>query len=630
MADQTMTCTTCNKPLPTGAGLCPACLLRRGLEPDTRGFTASGAASPPHWEPPGCPELSAQFPQLDVLEPLGHGGMGAVYKVRQRDLDRVAALKILPPHFASAPAFADRFTREAKALAKLNHPNVVTLYEFGRTDRGLYFFLMEYVDGANLRRLMGAGRVEPRSALAIVPQVCDALQYAHDHGIVHRDIKPENILVDRRGRVKVADFGLAKVVGQEEGSGPAASAPSPANQAVTEAGHVLGTPHYMAPEQVDHPAAVDHRADIYALGVVFYQMLTGELPAGSVVPPSRKVAVDVRFDEVVLRALEHEPARRYEQASVMKTDVQRISDVPSGRDEAAPSADGRRALRTIARLYLIGAAVGVPLWMALSGWQSPGPVAVGVLAAAAALLMGVGRAGGGWRVAAMAALGGFLVWGAVLLVIVIPNRDAADAARVRDKVASAGADTGETAAAVTRKPARQLDRPTSFGPVIERVLPDPDDGHPGNAETLRMRTGQMLNVIGGEAGERGAGARPRKLLASDGDVLAEYGDYLAQTWSLATAGLRLSDFPTARWDTAAAAEVDEALKTPTAMQHVGQGGILLYVPPETFLPLTLAFEARDGTRGLLQITGFDHEPRAVRVRYKVLGQPVPGTRPAGR
>ncbi|HXF09188.1 MAG TPA: serine/threonine-protein kinase, partial [Desulfuromonadaceae bacterium] len=156
--------------------------------------------------------MAAKFPQLEIVELIGAGGMGAVYKARQRELDRVVALKILPPGIGGDPAFADRFAREAKALAKLNFPGIVTIHDFGRMD-GLFYFLMEFVDGVTLRQLLNAGRVSPREALAIVPQICDALQFAHDHGIVHRDIKPDNILIDRRGRVKVADFGLAKIIG---------------------------------------------------------------------------------------------------------------------------------------------------------------------------------------------------------------------------------------------------------------------------------------------------------------------------------------------------------------------------------------------------------------------------------
>jgi serine/threonine protein kinase len=363
-------CPQCGTPLPSGAlaGLCPACLLKMGAATDT-----ITDAKGPAFQPPSVAELAPLFPQLEILELIGKGGMGAVYKARQKQLDRVVALKILPPGIGDDPAFAQRFAREAKALAKLNHPGIVTLYEFGNVGQAsrlpservsasglaalppgagetpalLYFFLMEYVDGVNLRQLLHAGRISAREALAIVPQICDALQFAHDQGIVHRDIKPENILMDRRGRVKVADFGLAKIVGNvaqassPAGSGgiPAASsgnteqgcsvnpqAGKPALQDLTDAGKVMGTPQYMSPEQITAPGEVDHRADIYALGVVFYQMLTGELPGKKIEPPSKKVQIDVRLDEIVLRALEKKPELRYQQASILKTQVETIAE----------------------------------------------------------------------------------------------------------------------------------------------------------------------------------------------------------------------------------------------------------------------------------------------------------------
>lgn len=307
----------------------------------------------PPFTPPSVEELAPLFPQLEILALIGKGGMGAVYRARQKQLDRIVALKILPPGIGDDPAFAERFAREAKALAMLNHPGIVTLYEFGKAD-GLYFFLMEFVDGVNLRQLLHAGRISAREALAIVPQICDALQFAHDQGIVHRDIKPENILLDRRGRVKVADFGLAKLVGTERGglsrsgeenaeatgltetfgtSGSAAGG-TPALQGLTDAGKVMGTPQYMSPEQFDAPGEVDHRADIYALGVVFYQMLTGELPGKKIEAPSKKVQIDVRLDEVVLRALEKKPELRYQHASVLKTELETLA-ADSGQSDAS-------------------------------------------------------------------------------------------------------------------------------------------------------------------------------------------------------------------------------------------------------------------------------------------------------
>ena len=240
--------------------------------------------------------------------------MGAVYKARQKQLDRLVALKILPPQVDQAEAFAERFTREARSLAKLNHSHIVTVHDFGHTEAGLYYFIMEFVDGTDLRRVIQTGELSENQALAVVPQICDALQYAHEEGIVHRDIKPENILLNKKGQVKIADFGLAKLLDQ------------PATMyALTQAGQKMGTPHYMAPEQIEHPEQVDHRADIYSLGVVFYEMLTGELPLGQFPLPSRKVRVDVRLDEVVLKTLEKEPELRYQYASEVKTDVETIS-----------------------------------------------------------------------------------------------------------------------------------------------------------------------------------------------------------------------------------------------------------------------------------------------------------------
>ncbi|MFA6962581.1 MAG: serine/threonine-protein kinase [Opitutaceae bacterium] len=287
----------------------PAALLALGLA--TQAAEGNATSAPPLT--PG--ELAVDFPQLEIIELIGRGGMGAVYKARQRDLDRLVALKILRPGLDADPGFSERFTREARALAKLNHPGIVILYEFGKTSAGRYFILMEFVDGVNLRQLLSAGRLSPREALAIVPPLCDALQYAHDRGLVHLDIKPENILVDRLGRIKIADFGIAKIAtGQAETSASV---------------EIAGTPAYMAPEQRDHPAEVDHRADLYALGVVFYQMLTGELPtADQLRPPSTRVQLDVRLDEIVLRALEKDPAHRYATASEMKTQVETVANTP--------------------------------------------------------------------------------------------------------------------------------------------------------------------------------------------------------------------------------------------------------------------------------------------------------------
>src|SRR5664280_847869 len=164
----------------------------------------------------------------DSLECLGRGGMGVVYKARQKTLNRLVALKLLAPERVRDAKFAERFTREAQALAALNHPNIVTIYDFGQAG-GFYFLLMEFVDGLNLRQLLRTRKFAPEEALAIVPPLCDALQFAHDRGIVHRDIKPENLLLDKAGRIKVADFGIAKMLGTVNGGGHAGEPAPSAN-----------------------------------------------------------------------------------------------------------------------------------------------------------------------------------------------------------------------------------------------------------------------------------------------------------------------------------------------------------------------------------------------------------------
>jgi TM2 domain-containing membrane protein YozV/predicted Ser/Thr protein kinase len=318
-------CPNCRKALPPDVplGLCPECLIKAGFPTESGVAGAAGE----RFVPPPVEDIARLFPQLEVLGLIGKGGMGAVYKARQPALDRFVALKVLPPALASGPGFAERFNREARALARLSHPNIVAVYDFGKAG-DLHYVLMEFIDGANLREIERTGSLTPEQALAIVPQICEALQFAHNEGVVHRDIKPENLLLDKKGRLKITDFGIAKMVGLPAGA-----------LNLTSAGDVVGTPHYMAPEQIEKPLTVDHRADIYSLGVVFYEMLTGELPLGKFAPPSRKVEVDVRLDEVVLHALEKEPSRRYQQASDVKTDLESITRTP--RPAApAPAAPG--------------------------------------------------------------------------------------------------------------------------------------------------------------------------------------------------------------------------------------------------------------------------------------------------
>jgi tRNA A-37 threonylcarbamoyl transferase component Bud32 len=351
-------CPQCGGEIPEDApaGLCPKCLVLAGLESRPSANAGTAATQPPPssastgFVPLTVEEVAAKFPQLEIIELLGRGGMGAVYKARQMELDRLVAIKILPPEVSRAPAFSERFNREARAMARLGHPNIVAIHDIGRTTDGLFYFVMEYVDGVNLRQAIQAGHMDPKQALSIVPQICDALQFAHDEGVVHRDIKPENILIDKRGRVKIADFGLAKLLGQEA-----------ADHSLTATQQVLGTLRYMSPEQLEGTKTVDHRADIYSLGVVFYELLTGELPIGRFAPPSKMVEIDVRLDEVVLRALEKKPEQRYQHASEVKTDVDQIRSVPVAASKgsvAAGAANDRGFVAAVATAL-------VAAWIAL-------------------------------------------------------------------------------------------------------------------------------------------------------------------------------------------------------------------------------------------------------------------------
>ncbi len=325
MSQMTVQCPKCGLPLPSDApqGLCPKCLLQQA----TFMTDAGENRSPARPEPPSLEVLARHFPQLEILEMIGRGGMGFVFKAKQPKLDRLVALKILAENVSAESSFAERFTREGRALARLSHPNIVAVHDFGQAGP-FFYLLMEFVDGVNLRQSMQARQVSPAEALAIVPRICDALQYAHGEGILHRDIKPDNILLDRKGRVKIADFGIAKLLNE-----PAAQA------ALTASGAALGTVHYMAPEQIERPNTVDHRADIYSLGVVFYEMLTGELPIGRFPAPSETGPMDPRLDKVVFKTLAKEPARRPQSAEELGTEVQHIaSGGPDPKPETKPEA----------------------------------------------------------------------------------------------------------------------------------------------------------------------------------------------------------------------------------------------------------------------------------------------------
>ena len=281
---------------------------------DTGGSKPSGP-----WVPPTAEELHAILPQYEIVKMLGRGGMGAVYMGTQTALERPVAIKILSAQLEESDmGFTERFKNEAKAMAKLNHPGIVAVYDFGEAPGGLLYIVMEYVDGTDVAKMLAAkGRLHTEHAMAITAHVCDALSYAHERGIIHRDIKPANIMVGYDGEVKVADFGLAKVSTDGRTLG------------LTQSGMAMGTLHYMAPEALMLGSAVDHRADIYAVGVMLYQMLTGKIPQGMFKMPSLLVAgLDPRYDSIIAKSIMEDREARYQSAREMRLDLDSILTQP--------------------------------------------------------------------------------------------------------------------------------------------------------------------------------------------------------------------------------------------------------------------------------------------------------------
>ncbi|MFN3193245.1 MAG: serine/threonine-protein kinase [Aureliella sp.] len=326
-------CESCGAELET-SGECQPCLLQLGM---------SGAASKSPGqellaELPTLEELNNDFPGLELVRLIGRGGMGAIYQARQTNLDRDVALKIIASEVSGDPAFIERFEREAKTLARLSHPHIVTVYDFGRTSSGMAYLIMEYVDGINLREAMNAGTVEPRESLGMVSRICDALQYAHDKGVVHRDIKPENILLGEEGSLKVADFGIAKIIDD-----------SIRTPTLTATRQVLGSLNYLAPEHLEAPGTVDHRVDLYALGVILYELITGELPLGRYEPPSvLQQQATPQIDQIVLRTLSRKPDERYQSAAELsqalsQADLADAIPVITPAPESTYDATGRTA-----------------------------------------------------------------------------------------------------------------------------------------------------------------------------------------------------------------------------------------------------------------------------------------------
>lgn len=255
------------------------------------------------------------LPQYEISHLIAAGGMGAVYAGTQRALDRPIAIKILPPDAAKDGESIGRFRTEARAMARLSHPNIPTVFDFD-VSAGYCYLAMEYIDGCNVHQLITRGELTPALTYKLLAQVCEALHFAHEHGIVHGDIKPSNLMVTQDGTVKLADFGLAQLM-------------DPGNRQ-DDTFTPMGTPEYAAPELWQPGVVMDHRADLYSLGCVFYEMLTGAPPQGQFQLPAAALKLDARVDTIITRCMQQKPDLRYQSAAEIKQAFQSLTQPSQG------------------------------------------------------------------------------------------------------------------------------------------------------------------------------------------------------------------------------------------------------------------------------------------------------------
>ncbi|MGJ8697832.1 MAG: protein kinase domain-containing protein [Verrucomicrobiaceae bacterium] len=258
------------------------------------------------FEAPDPEELSALIPSYDVTQLIAVGGMGAVYEAVQTSLDRKVAIKLLPAEFADE-SFRKQFAAEARAMAQLNHPNLIGIYDFGEAD-GMPYIVMEHVPGKSLYYSSYNKKIDQAVAIKLITEVCEGLAHAHDHNIIHRDIKPANILLDQGAHAKIGDFGLASASDESD-----------------EEGIVYGTPGYAAPEILIDAANVGKPSDIFAIGVMLHQLLTGQMPDDDPRPASRQARCDPRIDRIIRKATKENPAERYQDATEMAADLKAIA-----------------------------------------------------------------------------------------------------------------------------------------------------------------------------------------------------------------------------------------------------------------------------------------------------------------
>ena len=430
-----------------------------------RAETSSSTGGVVRWTPPAPEHLEAMLPQYDQWQMLGCGGMGAVYQARQVSLDRLVAIKVLPPQAAEDELeFVARFQNEARTMAKVSHPAIVAVYDFGATSDELLYIVMEFIDGTDVAKMIQAqGRLTADHALAITAHVCDALAYAHEHGVIHRDIKPANVLINMEGAVKVADFGLARMHDPAQTSG------------LTQGGMTMGTPDYVAPEALIPGVMVDGRADLYAVGVMLYNMLTGEIPRGFFKLPSEKTGSDPRFDAIVRKAMEQEVEKRYQSAREIRRDLDQILTVPVAKVKTQPQR-----------------AVGMPPQQRSRAHVPPPP-----------------PKGAPWGLiaAALVVLGG----GAVFFM------KRGNSTAPPPKAAEITSEPAQALSAAASDAPKAVKSVPPVRPVIVQTDPNAPKGSPLSKLPVVSHAGHHYQVVGQEMSLREAAARgkPRRTLADD-------------------------------------------------------------------------------------------------------------------